>query len=101
MGRTGNARNGFIYEIDVAGVGARNKLVAVGECKWSQRRVGLSVLKLLQEKVLANNLPVSSSCRYFLFSRSGFSSELEKEAKKNSRLVLVNSPFDGYEILNN
>lgn len=36
------------YEIDVAGVNIKNNLVVAGECKWSRRRVGMSVLNDLK-----------------------------------------------------
>lgn len=81
------------YEIDVAGVNSENELLVVGECKWSRRRVGMSVLKNLKQKIIINNLPISSSCRYLLFSKSGFSAEIQKEAENNSQLLLINSLF--------
>lgn len=81
------------YEIDVAGINSDNELIVVGECKWSHRRVGISILKDLQKKISANNLPVSSFCRYLLFSRSGFSEDLLAEAKRNPHIFLVNSIF--------
>jgi hypothetical protein len=39
-------------------------------------------------------LPVSPSCRYLFFSKSGFSEDLVEEAKNDDRLVLVDSIFD-------
>jgi uncharacterized protein len=81
------------YEIDVAGVDHKNELVVVGECKWSRRRVGISILKKLKEKILINSLPISPVCCFLLFSRSGFSSEIKIEAKKNDKLFLIESLF--------
>ena len=81
------------YEIDVAGVNLRNELVVVGECKWSRRKVGMSVLKNLKKKITDNNLPVAPDCRYLLFSKSGFSAELLKIAQNNSRLLLIDALF--------
>ena len=81
------------YEIDVAGVNRKNELIVVGECKWSKRAVGLSVYNHLREKVAANRLPVSSSCHFLLFSKSGFTADLYQEAEKNSRLLLIESIF--------
>ena len=81
------------YEIDVAGVDVNNKLILVGECKWSKRNVGLSVLKALQEKVIVNKLPTTSDCKYLLFSKSGFSKDLQILAKKNKNIILVESIF--------
>ena len=81
------------YEIDVVGVGQKDEVVVAGECKWSRHPVGLSLLHSLKEKLAANNLPVSSSCRYVLFGRSGFSAELEEEAERNNKLILIKSLF--------
>lgn len=82
------------YEIDVAGVGKKNKLVLVGECKWSKHKVGLSILKSLQDKVTNNKLPVSKDCRYLLFSKSGFSQDLKEKAKSNPQIILIDSIFN-------
>ena len=81
------------YEIDVAGVNLRNEMVVVGECKWSRRKVGMSVLKNLKKKITDNNLPVAPDCRYLLFSKFGFSAELLKIAQNNSRLLLIDALF--------
>lgn len=81
------------YEIDVAGVGVDNSLILVGECKWSKRHVGLSVLKSLQDKVTSNKLPVTVDCKYLLFSKSGFSEELQRTAKENKNVILVKELF--------
>ena len=84
---------GKTFEIDVAGVDSQEKLVLVGECKWSRHKVGLSVLRALEEKVATNNLPVSATCNYVLFSKSGFTAELEQLAQNERRVVLVRSIF--------
>lgn len=81
------------YEIDVAGAGVDNKLIVAGECKWSNRHVGLSVLWTLKQKIADNNLPVSPSCKYILFSKSGFSDDLKAKAAIDENLVLVDSLF--------
>ena len=55
---------GSHYEIDIAGVNNDNKLSLLGECKWSKKKVGLSILRDLQDKVCDNNLPVLHNCKY-------------------------------------
>lgn len=85
---------GKTFEIDIAGVGSQDELILVGECKWSRHKIGLSVLRALENKVVMNNLPVSASCNYILFSKSGFTAELEHQAQKESRIVLVRSLFE-------
>ena len=41
------------YEIDVAAVNTQFKLAVVGECKWSENKIGISILRELEEKVLS------------------------------------------------
>ena len=82
------------YEIDVAGVTAEFKLNVVGECKWSRKKVGMSVYRELHDKVTKNNLPVTPHCKYLLFSRSGFTDELEQRETRDDNLLLVRSLFE-------
>jgi AAA+ ATPase superfamily predicted ATPase len=84
------ARN---YEIDVAGVNMDLQLNVVGKCKWSHKKIGLSVYKELQDKIVSNKLPLSANCQHLLFSKSGFTQELKDMAKKESYLHLINSLF--------
>ena len=76
------------YEIDVAAVNPELKLTVVGECKWSDQKIGLSILRELQAKVLSQNLPLAEGCRYVLFSKVGFTAELEKLAVTDQNIVL-------------
>ncbi len=82
------------YEIDVAGINADFKLNVVGECKWSRKKVGMSVYRGLLDKIAANNLPVAPYCKYMLFSRAGFTEELEQQELRNDNLFLVRSLFN-------
>ncbi len=61
----------------------------IGECKWSRKKVGLSVLRGLEEKVQNNGLPHEKNMWILLFSRSGFSADLSDEAYHNKKLKLV------------
>jgi AAA+ ATPase superfamily predicted ATPase len=81
------------YEIDVAAVNTKFELTVVGECKWSENLMGLSVFRELEEKVAIQNLPLADGCRYVLFSKSGFTPELEKLAGEEKNIVLA----DGLE----
>ena len=81
------------YEIDIAGVDEQNELAVVGECKWSKHQVGLSVLSELKEKIEKNKLPMSPTCTFFLFSKSGFSPDLQDKAREDDKLQLVSSLF--------
>jgi AAA+ ATPase superfamily predicted ATPase len=82
------------YEIDVAGVDPEGCLQVVGECKWSQRKVGKSIYDALHATVQKFNLPVAAQCKTLLFSRSGFTEELVDLAQDDESLVLITSLFD-------
>ncbi|MGL5582880.1 MAG: ATP-binding protein, partial [Cetobacterium sp.] len=60
-------------EIDVVALG--EKEILFGECKWSNKHVGLSVLFKLQEKAKKVDKKGKKEF-YILFSKSGFSEEL-------------------------
>ena len=75
-------------EVDIVALGENNKVV-FGECKYSKKQVGLSVLKQLQEK--AKNIKWNNNNReeyFILFSKSGFSKELEELAQKEKNIIL-------------
>ena len=86
------------YELDIAGVNADFQLSVVGECKWSHKKIGLSIYRKLQDKIVSNKLPLSPNCRYLLFSKSGFTQDLEDMAQKESRLLLINSLFENFDV---
>ncbi|MHC1773594.1 MAG: ATP-binding protein [Flexilinea sp.] len=68
-------------EIDVLAISQTEKAALVGECKWSVKPVGTNVLEDLQQKVkiLLKNHDIQK-VQYALFSRSGFTQALEKQA---------------------
>ena len=75
-------------EVDIVALGENNKII-FGECKYSKKQVGLSVLKELQEK--AKNIKWNNSNReeyFILFSKSGFSEELEELAQREKNIIL-------------
>lgn len=68
-------------EIDVIAISRSEKTVLVGECKWSQKPVGLNILNDLKQKTqVALKTIEISRVLYVLFSRAGFSRELEQIA---------------------
>ncbi|WP_028857144.1 ATP-binding protein [Psychrilyobacter atlanticus] len=74
-------------EIDVVGLG-ENEII-FGECKWSKKHVGLSVLFALKEKAKKVKWKNNSREEYFiLFSKSGFSPDLIEAAEKDLRIIL-------------
>ena len=74
-------------EIDVVGLG-EDKII-FGECKWSEKHVGLNVLYQLKEK--SKKVKWKNGIReefFILYSKSGFSDDLIKLAKKDSKIIL-------------
>jgi hypothetical protein len=69
-------------EIDLVAV-AEDKPVFVAECKWSKRPVGIDILKELRRKAsLISSEGPRADLRVGLFSRSGFTKEIEDLGKK-------------------
>lgn len=62
-------------EIDAVGIG--EDFLIVAECKYSNKKVGVDILQDLQRKTkkIESNLPIK---HYILFSKSGFTDELQK-----------------------
>lgn len=73
-------------EIDIVGIG-ENEIV-FGECKWSKKPVGLSVLKDLERKSQEIKFKKQYEIYYILFSKSGFSQELMELAEKDKKIIL-------------
>ena len=74
-------------EIDiVASDGNKNYLFC--ECKWTNEKVGESVLKELEynSNIFNNNIV---NKEYILFSKSGWTESLIKESQKREDLILV------------
>ena len=74
-------------EIDIVGLGDNE--IIFGECKWSNKKVGLSVLMALKEKTKYVNWNNASRKEYFiLFSKEGFSDDLISLSKKDNSIIL-------------
>jgi hypothetical protein len=54
-----------------------------------ESELGLALLRDLEHKVAIQNLPVAADCRYALFSKAGFTSELEELANRNKNVILT------------
>jgi len=77
------------YDIDVAAT-LLNGEQAFGECKWWAGPVGLNILDRLQENsALTRYRKRDHTPCYLLFSRSGFTPELETKAAGDPRVVLI------------
>ena len=74
-------------EIDVVAIGSENEML-FGECKWTNRKTGMKVLHDLQNKSMLVNMQNSKRKIYCLFSKSGFTRELEDYSANNTTLYL-------------
>ncbi|MCG8500230.1 MAG: DUF234 domain-containing protein [Firmicutes bacterium] len=71
-------------EIDILAVDNENAIF--GECKWRNELVGVDIYNELLEK--SKILKQYTNKYYFLFSKSGFTTELKEKAKElNVELV--------------
>ncbi len=74
-------------EIDIVGMGENE--ILFGECKWSSKKVGLSVLYDLKEKSRKVKWKDNKREEYFiLFSKEGFTPELREFALKEKNIIL-------------
>jgi AAA+ ATPase superfamily predicted ATPase len=83
-------------EIDV--VATAEKSAIFGECKWTKELVGVELLNDVKRKSAIFNL--FEKKYYYLFSKSGFTDNLQKIAKEENNIMLV-SLNDIYTIDNN
>ncbi len=72
-------------EIDILAVDDENAIL--GECKWRNEPVGISVLNELMER--GELFKQYKSKYYMLFSKSGFTKDLEENAEKMGNVELV------------
>jgi hypothetical protein len=79
-------------EIDIAAVNDDRELL-LGECKWTERPIGRRVYEDLKAKApLVHGRFTSTS--YVLFSKSGFTPELQRMAKSDgARLIALEEMF--------
>ena len=73
-------------EIDMVGVG--EDFLIVGECKYTNKKVGIDILNSLKEKSkqIELKLPIK---KFMLFSKSGFTDELIKISLEDRSIKLV------------
>ena len=77
-------------EIDVVGISEREQKIVFGECKWSSKAVGTNILSDLQGKAKFVQWGKGKRKEYFvLFSKSGFTLDMIKLAKKEGTVVLI------------
>ncbi|CAA6816352.1 MAG: archaeal ATPase, fused to C-terminal DUF234 domain [uncultured Sulfurovum sp.] len=73
-------------EIDVVGVA--EKFTLVGECKYSNKKVGIDILEQLERKSkkIESDLPIKY---YLLFSKSGFTEALVELSRNREDICLI------------
>jgi AAA+ ATPase superfamily predicted ATPase len=79
-------------EFDVAAIDHKARTVILGECKWTTKKMGLDILKNLEQKTALFRRLDGFKVTYALFCRSGFDRRLEAEAA--SRGIML---FDGLD----
>lgn len=79
------------HEIDVVGLNESAGEILFGECKWTERLVGMRVLAELKAKAAAVDWRAGQRReRYAIFSRSGFDAELVQAARRGEVLLFSN-----------
>lgn len=72
---------------------ARRRITVVGEAKWTTRPLDVTILRDLAEYKLPAleqaGFTVSPSCRSVLYSRSGYTDRLRRQAEAQPQLHLV------------
>jgi AAA+ ATPase superfamily predicted ATPase len=76
-------------EIDVVGLSSSENKIIFGECKWSEKPVGINIYEELKQKAAKVEWNRDDRKEYYiLFSKSGFTEEMIKIAK-NDGVFLV------------
>lgn len=76
-------------EIDVVGVNEKEKIILLGECKWSKKVVGKDLLADLEQKSEKVTWKIGKRTeRFVLFSKSGFTEELKDIANTRKNVEL-------------
>ena len=70
-------------EIDIVAFNSETKDIIFGECKWSKKPIGINIYESLKKKAAQVEWNEKERKDHFiLFSKSGFTPDLEKLAKK-------------------
>ncbi|MFA7319630.1 MAG: ATP-binding protein [Parcubacteria group bacterium] len=76
-------------EIDLVGINRKEKKIIFGECKWSAKPVGTNIFLDLKRKAVDVQWERGERMDFFiLFSKSGFTEDMIKLAKKEKVLLV-------------
>jgi len=79
------------HEIDVVGLNESAGDILFGECKWTDRLVGIRVLAELKAKAAAVDWRTGQRREHYaIFSRSGFEADLVQAARRDEVLLFSN-----------
>jgi AAA+ ATPase superfamily predicted ATPase len=73
-------------EIDIIASSSNGKKVIIGECKWQNTLADVSIYANMKERAA---MFADKEIYFFIFSKTGFTEGLMKEAERNDRLTLV------------
>ncbi|MEZ4657483.1 MAG: ATP-binding protein [Caldilineaceae bacterium] len=77
-------------EIDLVAINETDKLLLVGECKWTQRPVGVNILDDLKRKAARMLGEVEGwQIHYALFAKTGFTAEMAAFAESENVLLIT------------
>ena len=73
--------------MDVFAIDRKSQSVLLGECRWQSRKMGIEVLTELKEKATAFPRLKAFKKHYALFSKAGFTAELQRTAQAEGVLL--------------
>lgn len=86
-------------EIDICAIDPETKEILLGECKWTESKVGVEVYSELVRKSKLVDWNIHNRKEYFMLcSKNGFSNSILELAKEQSNLILVDFSSDLKEI---
>ena len=88
IGRWWGANSSTRSQVEIDLIASDGKDYLIGECKWRNEKLDLSVLEGLKEKADVFKKKREHTW-YALFSKSGFTEAVEKEAQNNSDIMLI------------
>ncbi len=81
-------------EIDIVGLDESGENIVIGECKFSNKKIGTNIIEDLKNKSAALQR-FAQNFNYILFSKSGFTEDMIKYARAE-RIQLIDLSFTPY-----